>query len=418
MMKSKMLIEIENLGLINNFELSIGKINVIVGKNNTGKSTSSKFLFSLLTAASSEGTKLANEYIHSKLLNFLMYWEVKESSQMRKNFKQIRNSLDYNSFEDIYNKINSTLENYDFEDKELCINDLNDLFRIIQLNNNECYRYLTVFNSLIESEYGCSLNRFKDSSIKFRSVDFKQDIPIDVEKNPNIISKDFLNYLNFQNIIYIDSHSILEHNPGPQYHLQVLERKLKKIKNPNDVYSDEFFKDLNGFKKSIDELIGGKFEYKPLEDRFIFKRDGEIFSMENTASGLKQLATIQLLLNNNELTKNSFLILDEPEINLHPRFQVELAKILVLAAMDLNITLYINTHSPFFAESIEAYSRYYNFMEETNFYLSQKAIDNDKYNHNLLERNEILDIYEDLGNPFDIIHKVKVQADLKDDLRR
>ena len=86
--------------------------------------------------------------------------------------------------------------------------------------------------------------------------------------------------------------------------------------------------------------------------------------------------------------------------------------------MDLNITLYINTHSPFFAESIEAYSRYYNFMEETNFYLSQKAIDNDKYNHNLLERNEILDIYEDLGNPFDIIHKVKVQADLKDDLRR
>ena len=292
------------------------------------------------------------------------------------------------------------------------------MFRIIQLNNNECYRYLTVFNSLIESEYGCSLNRFKDSSIKFRSVDFKQDIPIDVEKNPNIISKDFLNYLNFQNIIYIDSHSILEHNPGPQYHLQVLERKLKKIKNPNDVYSDEFFKDLNGFKKSIDELIGGKFEYKPLEDRFIFKRDGEIFSMENTASGLKQLATIQLLLNNNELTKNSFLILDEPEINLHPRFQVELAKILVLAAMDLNITLYINTHSPFFAESIEAYSRYYNFMEETNFYLSQKAIDNDKYNHNLLERNEILDIYEDLGNPFDIIHKVKVQADLKDDLRR
>ena len=113
-----------------------------------------------------------------------MYWEVKGSSQMRKNFKQIRNSLDYNSFEDIYNKINSTLENYDFEDKELCINDLNDLFRIIQLNNNECYRYLTVFNSLIESEYGCSLNRFKDSSIKFRSVDFKQDIPIDVEKKP------------------------------------------------------------------------------------------------------------------------------------------------------------------------------------------------------------------------------------------
>lgn len=70
--------------------------------------------------------------------------------------------------------------------------------------------------------------------------------------------------------------------------------------------------------------------------------------MENTASGLKQLATIQLLLDNNELTKNSFLILDEPEINLHSEWQVKLAKLLVLLVKELNIYLYINSHSPQF----------------------------------------------------------------------
>ena len=139
--------------------------------------------------------------------------------------------------------------------------------------------------------------------------------------------------------------------------------------------------------------------------------------MQNTSSGLKQLATIQLLLDNNELTKNSFLILDEPEINLHPGFQVEFAKILVLAARDLNITLYINTHSPFFAEAIEAYSRYYNLIDDTNFYLTEKVDGIDKYNYNLLDNDEIIEVYDNLGNPFDIIHKVKVQADLKDDLR-
>ena len=69
-MDSKMLLEIENLGLINKANLEIGKINVIVGKNSTGKSTSSKFLFSLLTAASSEGSNLANMDISSRLLNF------------------------------------------------------------------------------------------------------------------------------------------------------------------------------------------------------------------------------------------------------------------------------------------------------------------------------------------------------------
>lgn len=422
-----MLLEIENLGLINKANLDIGKINVIVGKNSTGKSTSSKFLFSLLTAASSEGTQLANMDIHSKLLNFVLYWGTKGSQEMEDKFKQIRNSLMHHSvsselFEDIYNDIAVILENYDFKDKDLCIDDLNDLFRIIKLNKDEYSRYITVFNALIESEYGSSLNRFSNAHIKFHGnyngVEFNQDIKIGVEKRKSNISKDFLNYFNFQNVIYIDSPSILENNPrSSQYHLRVLERKLKKIKNPDEIYSDEFFKDLNDFKRRIDELIGGNFEYVPSEDVFIFKKDDETFSMENTASGLKQLATIQLLLDNNELTKNSFLILDEPEINLHPGFQVEFAKILVLAARDLNITLYINTHSPFFAEAIEAYSRYYNLIDDTNFYLTEKVDGIDKYNYNLLDNDEIIEVYDNLGNPFDIIHKIKVQADLKDDLR-
>ncbi len=422
-----MLLEIENLGLINKANLDIGKINVIVGKNSTGKSTSSKFLFSLLTAASSEGTQLANMDIHSKLLNFVLYWGTKGSQEMDDKFKQIRNSLMRHSvsselFDDIYSNIALTLENYDFKDKDLCIDDLNDLFRIIKLNKDEYSRYITVFNALIESEYGSSLNRFSNAHIKFHGnyngVEFNQDIKIGVEKRKSNISKDFLNYFNFQNVIYIDSPSILENNPrSSQYHLRVLERKLKKIKNPDEIYSDEFFKDLNDFKRRIDELIGGNFEYVPSEDVFIFKKDDETFSMENTASGLKQLATIQLLLDNNELTKNSFLILDEPEINLHPGFQVEFAKILVLAARDLNITLYINTHSPFFAEAIEAYSRYYNLIDDTNFYLTEKVDGIDKYNYNLLDNDEIIEVYDNLGNPFDIIHKIKVQADLKDDLR-
>lgn len=426
-MAAEMLLEIENLGLINKANLEIGKINVIVGKNSTGKSTSSKFLFSLLTAASSEGTQLANNDIYSKLLNFIFYWESKGPQEMEDKFKQIRNSLMYNSassdlFEKIYQDIALALENYDFKDKELSVNGLNDLFRVINLNKNEYFRYLTVFNALIESEYGSSLNKFSNAHIKFHGnydgVEFKQDIKIGDEKSESSISKDFLNYFNFQNVIYIDSPSILENNHRSfQYHLQMLERKLKKIKSPDDVYDDEFFKDLNGFKASVDELIGGNFEYLPSEDIFVFNKDGETYSMQNTASGLKQLATIQLLLKNNELTKNSFLILDEPEINLHPGFQVELARILVLAARDLNISLYINTHSPFFAEAMEAYSRYYDLVEDTNFYLTEKAPGIDKYNYNLLDNDEIIEVYDNLGDPFDIIHKVKVQADLMYDLR-
>lgn len=342
---------------------------------------------------------------------------------MEAKFNQVKNSLTNNLispklFEDTYSQISLILEGIDFKDKELCINDLNSLFHIIKLNNDENVRFNTVFNALVESEYGSSLNRFRDTHIKFHGhydgVEFEQNIKIGDKKSETHISKDFLNYFNFQNVIYIDSHSILENNHhNTQYHLQMLERKLKKIKNGDDVYGDEFYKDLNGFKTSIDKLIGGKFEYNPLQDIFIFNRNGKTFSMQNTASGLKQLAIIQLLLDNNELTKNTFLILDEPENNLHPSFQVEFAKILVLAAKDLNITLYISTHSPFFAEAVEAYSRHYNLVDDTNFYLTEKIDGVDKYNYNLLDNDEIIEVYDNLGNPFDIIHEVKVRADLR-----
>lgn len=277
MMAAEMLLEIENLGLINKANLEIGKINVIVGKNSTGKSTSSKFLFSLLTAASSEGVQLANNDIYSRLLNFVMYWGTKGPQEMGDKFKQITNSLIHNSissnFEDIHDNIAYTLENYDFKDKEQCINDLNDLFRIIKLNRDEYFRYLTVFNALIESEYGSSLNKFSDAHIKFHGnydgVEFSQDIIINNEKSKGTISKDFLNYFNFQNVIYIDSPSILENNRrSSQFHLQILERKLKKVKNLDEFYDDEFFKDLNGFKEGIDNLIGGNFEYIPSDDIF------------------------------------------------------------------------------------------------------------------------------------------------------
>lgn len=425
MMAAEMLLEIENLGLINKADLEIGKINVIIGKNSTGKSTSSKFLFSLLTAASSEGTQLANNNVHFRMLNFVDYWKIKGSEEMETEFNQVKNSLINNSisnnlFVNAHTNIVNILEKYDFKDKELCINDLNDLFRIIKLNNDDYIRYLTVFNGLVESEYGSSLNRFKDAKIEFNGnydgVEFKQIIKISNEKSESTISKDFLNYFNFQNVIYIDSPSILENNHlNSQYHLQMLERKLKKIKNADDVYDDEFFKDLNDFKSTIDILIDGEFEYIPSEDIFIFIKDGETFSMQNTASGLKQLGVIQLLLKNNELTKNSFLILDEPEINLHPEFQIKLAQILVSAAKDLNITVYINTHSPFLAEAIEVYSKYHKMFDQTNFYLTEESKKEGKFDYRLMDDMDIMEVYDNLGNPFDTLNEIRFKTELRND---
>lgn len=48
------------------------------------------------------------------------------------------------------------------------------------------------------------------------------------------------------------------------------------------------------------------------------------------------------------LRKKSVLILDEPEINLHPEWQTEYARIIVMLQKELELYVVITTHSPFF----------------------------------------------------------------------
>lgn len=429
-MSNKMSLTINNFGPINEADLKIGKINVIVGKNSTGKSTSSKFLFSLLTASSREGMNFANKNLKDYFVNFLNLWKNKlfaEKNILYNVDDMLINPLENNPLNDdlfnrTYNQTYELFKDIEFNDKDTFLKDLEEINQLILLNSNRYIRYINVLNSLIRSEYGSSLQNYANSKITFfgqnNGESFEQEITFDNDLSKGKITDNFLAYFNYENIIYIDSPSIFEiqNMYNAPYHLKVLERKLKKISN-EDVYGDEYYKDLKEFKKKIDLLIGGEFKYSSKENKFVLNIDNHTYPMESTSSGLKQLGVFQLLLENNELTKNSFLILDEPEINLHPEFQVKLAKILVLAVKELNIDLYINTHSPFFSEAIEVYSRLYDLDEDTNFYLTEKVESINKFNYRLMNNEDILEVYDNLGNPFDEIRKINLQADLKKDFK-
>ncbi len=441
-MQNKLLLEIENLGPINKADLDIKKINVIVGKNSTGKSTSSKFLFCLLTALSKEGIYLANIDIKNRLnqIFYLLTFNYFEGDSFEnKDLNPIEELLNEPSSNELFDEICHKL--YELSKKikssslkRIYLKRLKRIQKLIEINKNRDSQYVNIFNSLLDSEYAYS--SIKDAHVTFKGIIDGQPIveEIFIKKNARHgnLDKRFYNYLNFDNIVYIDSLSVFELNnertiqnieEGSNfindkypYHIQQLERKLKNTNNKG-IYDGDFYKELDVFKRKMDELIGGNFKYDELNKKFLLEIDGEDCPMQNTSSGLKQLGIIQLLLENRELTENSFLILDEPEVHLHPGFQVQLARILVLLAKELNITIYINTHSPFLAEAMEAYSRYYNLVDDTNFYLTEKVENINKYDYDLLDNDEIIEVYDNLGDPFDIIHKVKVQADLKNDLR-
>lgn len=134
--------------------------------------------------------------------------------------------------------------------------------------------------------------------------------------------------------------------------------------------------------------------------------------IHNTASGIKQIGIIQILLAKNKLNENDYLIIDEPEVNLHPEWQFKFAEILVLLARDLKVNVYLNSHSPFFVEAVDAFTEFYDMQDEINYYLAEKSQNDGKYDFNKIHSDELYKIYDNLGRPYDLIDQLRLQKHL------
>ena len=141
--------------------------------------------------------------------------------------------------------------------------------------------------------------------------------------------------------------------------------------------------------------------------------DGDCPVFQENSSGIKEIGILQILLQNNKLKENSFLIIDEPESSLHPEWEVRYAEILVLLAKELNIHIYLNSHSPMFIEAISLYSQYYGLMDETSFYLTQKQ-ENGKFNFKKINPKNMGEVYENLTRPYDELDKLKAKILFKE----
>lgn len=306
--------KINNVGSINHADMDIGRINVIGGKNCTGKSTTSNLLYCFLRAISSENDSTIKELLDSEF--------------------DITGPQDYNDNAGIYS-----------------------------------------------SDFSCTFD--------FKNFEFSKKGDLDITK-----------------VFYFDSFSLFDNKTGGTYFLE----HVKSLEAALEITEDNNNADLE-VEKLIKEILGGEIK-KENGELFFVRENGIKTHMKNTSSGVKQVAIIQTLLNNNELEPNSFLIMDEPEVNLHPEWQIKFAKILVLLVKELDLSIYIASHSPFFIEAIELYSQYYDLIDDSYFYLTQKA-EGYQYDIVSVDSNNLEAIYRNLGEPYDILDKIKMDLMFK-----
>ena len=427
-MVAQMKLQLENLGPINEANINIGKITIVGGHNASGKSTLSKFLYSFLRSNSLNREEIAIKSLSESISQLSRYI----SFSLRNRDKDGRARFPHYHFRETP-KLDNLVEKYEELKYEFNKLDFGEDFhekvdnRFAKIDNlinitieNEIPLYISIMKSLLQSEFltsdfNCYMgieNNCDDESFEF-VVDFKN-----YGWNESEAFKATGGFI-LNDVFYVDSIAILNIYDSFRYaetmsvdHLDFLTDNL--VIKPKDVsaaiFDDTINDDIISLEREIENIINGKIVFK--DSKFVYKSDTGSLDMINTASGIKQIGIIQVLLANRKLKDDCVLIIDEPEVNLHPDWQFKLANILTLLSKKLDISVYINTHSPLFIEAMNTFSDYYDVSDTTTYHLAKKLDNSNRFDIIEVPEYNLSEIYDELGKPYFDMDVLRLEKEL------
>ena len=430
MMLDQLNIKLNNFGPISSADIDISKINIVGGLNSTGKSTCSKILYSLLRSNSQSRKRLSETTLVPEILQvgFLLInfsntalEDDEDSEKVRDEIKEImdemtdkiENNVSPEEFGviDYFDKLNNIYQQLKIKEdyKNIIDNSFSNVQKLVDIYNEDGNAlFESLMNQLVKREFGKNLNELKDVNFTGKFNDASFDYSLNIADSKFNTEGWFI----VEDVFYFDSFSTFDivSRGGLQNteHIAHLFQSLDD--DESSEWGDEIINDnLIEIENKIMDITGGRF----LKDdkNIIFIASEKEFLMKNTSSGIKQLGIIQMLLNNRKLSENSFLIMDEPEVNLHPEWQVKFAEIIILLAKELNITIYINTHSPLFIEAMRTYAKKYGILDDTAFYLTIESDIKNKFTFEKISSDELHIIYNTLGKPYELLSKISIEAD-------
>ncbi|MEI0524479.1 AAA family ATPase [Brachyspira murdochii] len=436
-------LQLRNIGMIKEADIVLDGLTLIAGENDTGKSTVGKALYAVV-AGLNNAEKNYKEYVEEIKIypitrNIIRKLENEFIKKMNdKNSLVRKNKLDINDFQEKINEIrrffNFNTDNLDkyyyvFEEFKNLLQTY-DLYNCIEEDIQEYFNILINKPNINEiKHYSVKqhiLNELKNNIQSFNAE--KSNISI-LEDNNKIINIDIINNqfnddelignVYASDITYIETPFIFNMIENNIFYYKLRNYKVdnhlvdlgtKIIENRRKYITDNnyfLFEELNKTKKlsdSIQKNINGSVEYDRSKDLILFKRNNNYIELSNTAVGIKSFAIIDLLLKSGIFNDKHILILDEPEVHLHPKWQIEYAKLMIKMAEELDIQILINSHSPYFIEAIQKYSKKSEkIADKTNFYLSEKQ--NDGYAIIKNVNDNLKSIYNTLYEAYDILDK-------------
>ena len=98
--------------------------------------------------------------------------------------------------------------------------------------------------------------------------------------------------------------------------------------------------------------------------------------IKDAATGLKSFAYLYRLIENGHITPETILVIDEPEVHLHPKWVVEFARILVHLHKQVGVKILLASHDPDMVAALQSIGEKEELGERLNFYIAKRNEEN------------------------------------------
>ena len=417
-----MKLKISNFAKIEEADIKIDGITVICGDNDTGKSTIGKILFSIFNFDNYKNLVI-EENLKYKIFNILKKLNIKNkfgvpliiprnSPIIDKifNYINLANTISSDELIDILK--NNIKEITSIVDDKIFNEIAENILEIISIKNSKLILEIMsnyfgdIFEYQINNLFNKNTNAVLELEIKKQkmNIEFKNDKCVKFNSDFNII----------HNAFYIDNPFIVNYiNSNINTDNFILEKTIHDFISDDNKNVFDSVKNKEILEKVYDVLnsiMNSKIINKD-DDFYLHYNENDIeIKLGNLSAGLKSFVIIKRLLENGSLNEKDVLILDEPEIHLHPKWQLVYAELIVLLQKYFNLTITITTHSHYFLEAINRYSKKHNIDERVNFYITE--LSENQCNVIFKNVNDNLDIiYEKMYEPLEILSNMREEQD-------
>ena len=387
-----MKLSLKNIGKIETASVEINGITVIAGENNTGKSTVGRALFAVFNSFYNIQKQIESERVQNiENLIDMMYRNVTKRYTRRFDSGEIAQKIvaqiylykdDTEAVKDIIVK---TILQYD-ENFEKHIGDNSIDEYIVRIKDGLNVADLDIFKSVLEkkldAEFAGEVNNiFTDKTGEIVLSIKDTNIIVTIEDNAvkSVVGKIDLH----TQTVYIDDPFVIDEvrytygiDNSSLDHRGYLREKLNKENNANLI--DEIIasnKLYNIYRKISTVISGDIVKNKRSGLGYQRKNTDKVLDVKNLSTGFKTFAILKTLLMNGTIEYNGTIILDEPEIHLHPEWQLLFAELIVLIQKEFGVHILLNTHSPYFLNAIEVYAVKYGINDRCKYYLASSQDD-------------------------------------------